>query len=84
MFALDTLVRSAVHACIAIVSPDIDIDPHPQHFNKQPKTNTSTIESNITKSLNSSQDKGKDGFLIYFTCYYIYLIFQNSINLTNE
>ena len=59
MFALDTLVRSAVHASIAIVSPGIDIDPHPQTFNKALRTKTSTIDSNQTKTSNSSLGKGK-------------------------
>ena len=58
MFALDTLVRSAVHASIAIVSPGIDIDPHPQTF-KPHRTKTSTIDSTNTKTSNGSQDKGE-------------------------
>ena len=53
MFALDTLVRSAVHACIAIVSPDIDIEPHPQPFKSSPKK-SSTVG---TGTSGSSQDK---------------------------
>ena len=59
MFALDTLVRSAVHAYIAILSPDIDIDPYPQNF-KQHRTKPTTVDSNSSnKTPNSSQDKGK-------------------------
>ena len=54
MFALDTLVRSAVHASIAIVSPGIDIDPHPQTF-KPNRTKPTTVDS--TKTSSSSQDK---------------------------
>ena len=58
MFALDTLVRSAVHACIAIVLPDIDIDPYPQTFIKTSRTKPSTIDSNNTKHSNSSHGQG--------------------------
>ena len=58
MFALDSLVRSAVHASIAIVSPGIDIDPHPQSF-KPPRMKTSTVDSTNTKTSSSSHDKGK-------------------------